>query len=149
SLGALDKGMIGGGALAAVVLSFVFLVFIGQFLSARYLVGVGKAALRARPNALFNGSEDELIPVEIFDRTAWTSIMARAVDFGFLRIDDRLPLLKFEGNKNRWDIPIGALTACRIEEAHVGSEANQSAEKRYYVVIALDRGGEPWEAGMV
>jgi hypothetical protein len=93
--------------------------------------------------------EDELIPVEIFDRGAWTSIVTKSVDFGFLQINKGRRFLKFEGDKNRWDIPVTALTKCRIEEAHVGSEGNQNAEKRYYVVIALDRDGEPWEAGMI
>jgi hypothetical protein len=144
-----SRWLIGGGTFAALVVSFVYLVVAGQFLAARYTVAVGKSVLRSRPGATLTGSDEELIPVEIFDRTAWTSMMARSIDFGFLQIDGRLGSLRFEGDKNRWDIPVSALTACRIEEAHVGSEGNENAEKRYYVVIASERDGEAWEAGMI
>jgi hypothetical protein len=144
-----SRWLIGGGAFAALVASFVYLIVAGQFLAARYTVAVGKGIMKSRPGATLGGGEEELIPVEIFDRTAWTSVMARSIDFGFLQIDGRLGSLRYEGDKNRWDIPLSALTACRIEEAHVGSEANENAEKRYYVVIACERDGETWEAGMI
>ena len=48
-LAALDKGLIGGGAFAALVLSFVYLVMVGQFLAARYSIGVARNMLRTRP----------------------------------------------------------------------------------------------------
>jgi membrane protein YdbS with pleckstrin-like domain len=144
----MQKVAIGGGALIALVVSIVYLALAGQFLASRYLIGVAKKVLRTRPSALFTGDEDELIPVEIYDRTAWTTTVAKSSEFGFLRIDGPTRSLRFEGNKNRWEIPIGALTAGRIEEAHVGSEGNPDAEKRYYVVISCDHAGEPWEAGM-
>ena len=38
---------------------------------------------------------------------------------------------------------------CRIEESIVGSEADENAERRYYVVIEAAKDGETWEAGMV
>lgn len=149
TLATIDKWAIGGGAFAAIVVSFVYLLLAGQFLASRYQIGVAKSVMRTRSGACFSGSEDDLIPVEIFDRTAWTSMLSKSIDFGFLRIDRGLRSLKLEGDKNRWDIPISALTTCRVEEAHVGSEGNPDAEKRYYVVIACDRDGEPWEAGMI
>ena len=75
--------------------------------------------------------------------------MAKSVDFGFLRTDHGRRTLVFEGDKNRWEIPVASLTTCRIEEAAVGKEGDEKAEKRYYVVISLDRDGETWEAGMM
>lgn len=145
----LDKLMLAGIPFAAVIASFVYLIQAGQFLASRYLISVGKAVLRTRPSARFSGGEDELICVEVFDRTAWTSTVSKSIDFGFMQLDPSTRLLKFEGNKNRWDIPLSALTACRIEEAHVGSEGNENAEKRYYVVIACEHAGQPWEAGLI
>jgi hypothetical protein len=150
-LAPMTKWAIGGGVFLAIVLSFVYLVLAGQFLASRYMVRVARGVLKARPNpnVQCDGEDGEIIPVEIFDRSAWTSAIVKSVDFGFLQIDRQRFSLKFEGNKNRWQIPLTALTKCRIEEAHVGSEGNQNAEKRYYVVIAVDHGGEPWEAGMI
>jgi hypothetical protein len=149
TLAGLDIGIIGGIAFAALVISFMYLVMAGQFLAARYQIGVARNVLRTRPQVCVSGSDDDLIPVEVFDRTAWTSTIVKSVDFGFLQIDPSRRLMKFEGDKNRWDIPAGALTACRIEEAIVGSEGNPNAERRYYVVLALDHAGEPWEAGLI
>jgi hypothetical protein len=149
ALTGLEIGLIMGGALAALVISFAYLVLIGQFVAARYQVGVARQVLRTRPQVLIGAGDEDLIPVEVFDRSAWTSSIVKSVDFGFLQIDASRRLLKFEGDKNRWEIPAGALTTCRIEEAVVGSEGNPDAERRYYVVLALDHAGVPWEAGLI
>jgi hypothetical protein len=149
ALGGLEIGLILGGALAVLVIAFIYLALIGQFLAARYQIGVARTVLRSRTQVCVQGADDDLIPVEVFDRCAWTSSIIKSSDFGFLQIDSGRQALKFEGNKNRWEIPAGALVACRIEEAIVGSEGNPGAEKRYYVVLALDHVGAPWEAGLV
>jgi hypothetical protein len=120
-----------------------------QFAAARYQVGVGKRRLGVRPNALFGPNEEGLMPVEVFDRKAWTSVICKSIDFGFLQIDPRSRVLLFEGDKNRWHLPASSLTRCRIEEAHVGSEGNAQAEKRYYVALSVDCDGEEWEVGLI
>jgi hypothetical protein len=145
----LDKVLYAGGALMAVILAFVYLVMVGQFVAAAYGIRVAREKLRARPNALFGGTEDDLVCVEIFDRKSWTATISKALDYGFLRIDRPHARLLFEGNKYRWTLPTSALTTCRIEESVVGSEGNPSAERRYYVVIAAANKGESWEAGMI
>ena len=137
-----------GGALIAIVVSFLYLVFVGQFLSAAYGVRVARRNLRARPNAAFGGAEEDLICVEIFDRESWTKVIAMSADYGFLKIDRLQSRILFEGKKFRWSLPISALTACRIEESMVGSEATEG-ERRYYVVIEAAKGDETWEAGMI
>ena len=144
----LNKCLYGGGALIAVVAAFLYLIKIGQFVAASYGIRVARNQLHTRPNSMFGGQEDDLVTVEIFDRESWTSTVSQSTDFGFLRIDRQQAKLLFEGNKFRWTLPIAALTACRIEESIVGSEANPT-EKRYYVVIAAPNNGETWEAGMV
>jgi hypothetical protein len=141
------KLLAGGGAFAAFVVSVAWLIYIGQFIANKYAVGVGEKQLRLRVGSLYRGDETDLIPVEVFDRTAWTSVLAKSIDFGFLQIDRPRRLLRFEGEKNRWEIPANALTTLRIEQSHVGSEANQNAEKRYFVTLAAQHNGEPWEVG--
>jgi hypothetical protein len=145
----LDKCLYGGGALIAIAAAFMYLVKIGQFVAASYGIRVARNKMQTRPNAMFGGMEDDLLTVEIFDRPSWTATIAKSSDYGFLRIDRQQSRLLFEGNKFRWTLPISALTACRIEESIVGSEADPNAERRYYVVIAAPKNGETWEAGMV
>jgi hypothetical protein len=145
----LDKSLYGGGSLIAVVVAFIYLIKIGQFVAASYGIRVARNKLPTRPDAMFGGMEDDLVVVEIFDRESWTATVSRSSDYGFLRIDRQQAKLLFEGNKFRWTLPTSALISCRIEESIVGSEANPNAEKRYYVVIAAANHGETWEAGMV
>lgn len=145
----LDRCLYIGGALAALVVAFIYLINVGQFIAAGYGIRVGRDRLRSRTNAMFDGTEDDLAGVEIFDRESWTATVAKSSDYGFLRIDRPQSRLLFEGNKSHWTLPISALTACRIEESIVGSEGNPNAEKRYYVVIGAANDGKPWEAGMI
>lgn len=145
----LTKALYAGGALAAIVVAFLYLIKIGQFVAARYGIHVGLKRLPFRPNTMFGGTESDLVTVEIFDRQSWTATIAKASAYGFLRIDRQRARLLFEGNKIRWTLPFSALTACRIEESIVGSEGTPNPEKRYYVVIAAAKEGGTWEAGMV
>ena len=138
-----------GGALAAIVVTFMYMARIGQFVAAGYGIGVARRRLESRPNAMFSGTEEDLVVVELFDRQSWTSMLARATDYGFLQIDRPQARLRFEGSKFRWTLPFSALRACRIEESIVGSEADENAERRYYVVIEAAKDDETWEAGMV
>jgi hypothetical protein len=143
------KCLYGGGALVAIVAAFLYAVKIGRFIGARYAIQCARNRLPTRPGAMFSGSEDDLVAVELFDRQSWTAILAKSSDYGFLRIDRPRARLLFEGNKFRWTLPFSAITTCRIEESIVGSEGNPNPEKRYYVVIAAAKSGGAWEAGMI
>jgi len=146
-LSVMERSVVGGGAFVVLVLGFVYLVLIGQFLANRIEIEGARKHLQLRPNALFTDDES-LVAMTIYDRAAWTAAIAKATDEGFLQIDRSRGVLRFEGKKQRWEIPVAALSACRIEEARVGSEATENPEKRYFVVIASMRDGQPWEAGM-
>lgn len=149
AMSVLDRSLYAGGAFLGLLVAFFYLILVGQFVAAAYGVRVARDRLRSRPHAQFDGTEDDLVVVEIFDRESWTSVTARSSDYGFLRIDRSQSRLVYEGNKFRWTLPMSALTACRIEESIVGSEGNPDAERRYYVVIAALNDGQPWEAGMI
>jgi hypothetical protein len=149
TLPVLTKVLAGGGAFAAFVVSVVWLIHIGQFIANSYAVSVGEKQLRLRPGSLFRGDETNLTPVEVYDRSVWTAVLFKSLDSGFLQVDAPRRMLRFEGEKNRWEIPASALTSCRIEHCHVGSEANQNAEQRFLVAIAAQQNGEPWEVGLM
>ncbi|MFC1596559.1 hypothetical protein ACFL5Q_01250 [Planctomycetota bacterium] len=138
-----------GGALIAIVVTFLYMIMVGQFLAAAYGVRVARRNLRTRPNATFGGVEEDLVCVEIFDRESWTKVLSMSADYGLLKIDRQQSRLLFEGKKFRWSLPISALIGCRIEESIVGSEADTAAQRRYFVVIEAAKGDETWEAGMV
>ncbi len=147
----LRKLAIGGGAAAAVVITFLYLMRIGQFIVAAYGINVARGRMQLRANSPFAGTEDDLVTVELFDRESWTAPIYKAADFGFLKIDRSQRQLVFEGDKNRWKLPFGGVAGCRIEESIVGSEGNENAERRYYVVLETEdtESGEPWAMGFV
>jgi hypothetical protein len=134
---------------AGVVASFLWLLWAGQSLASRYLIQAAKQNLRLRAESLVNVNELELMPVEIFSRDTWKSPVVKSADFGFLWLDARSRCLLFEGNKQRWQIPAGAVRSCRIEEARVGPEEQDGGDTRSFVVLAADLDGHPWEAPMV
>ncbi|MEZ6051303.1 MAG: hypothetical protein R3C02_07965 [Planctomycetaceae bacterium] len=148
TLSVLQKSLCGGGALLGLILSFVYLLMVGQFIAAAYGVRKARENLRLRPDAIVTADDEDSMTVELFDREAWTATVSNAEDFGFLRVDRPQSRLLFEGNKTRWQVPLSALTTCRIEEASVGKEGNSNPEKRYFVVLAAPHNGDAWEAGM-
>jgi hypothetical protein len=87
--------------------------------------------------------------VSLFARENWTKVISKSADFGYLQLNRRKNALVFEGDKERWTIPISALTALRIEEAQVGKEGADKSEIRYFVVIGTYRDGDNWEIGLV
>ena len=146
----LNKCVIGVGTFAGLVLAFLYMIKIGQFIAAAYGIRVAKASMQRRATAIFSGLEEDLVTVELFSRDKWTSMAITEDDFGFLQIDRQQRRLRFEGNRNRWTLPFSALTACRIEESIVGSEGNENAERRYYVVLAAQQEeDEEWEYGFI
>lgn len=147
----MQKTLVIGGGLAGLVVSFVYLIRIGQFVSNAYGIGVARKRLPLRSDSPFSGNETDLVTVELFDRESWTATIAKSTDFGFLRIDRLSKELVFEGNKNRWRLPLAGISGCRIEESIVGSEGTENPERRYYVVVEARNlaEGNPWEAGML
>ncbi|HIE96553.1 MAG: hypothetical protein ABGZ23_08150 [Fuerstiella sp.] len=146
----LNRCVIGGGAFAGLAVSFLYMIKIGQFISAAYGIRMAKASLQRRGTSMFSGLEEDLVTVELFSRDKWTSMAITENDFGFLQIGRQQRRLRFEGNKNRWTLPFGALTTCRIEESIVGSEGDENAERRYYVVLAAQHEeDEEWEYGFI
>ncbi len=148
-LSGLHLGLIAAAEFGVFYAGLYFLINIGQFLSARYAVGFARKQMKTRSNTILSELNDELCPVSILSRDTWTTVVARPLDFGFLQIDRSSRKLRFEGNRKRWEVPLSAVSGCRIEESHVGTEGNQKAEKRYLVVINSVVDGEPWEAGMI
>lgn len=141
--------LIMAAALAGVVISFQYMMRIGQFLAAAYGIHCARNRLRLRSKSPFSGEEQGLFTVELFDREKWTAVGANSDDFGFMQIDRARRLLTFEGNRNRWKLPASAIAAFRLEESIAGSEGNANPEKRYYVVIQAQQEDREWEAGMI
>lgn len=147
-LGNSERWMIGLGGVGGFVLCFMFMFYIGQFIEKAMLVSMGQKGLRTRMNPLVN-ADDEVYPVTIYSRENWTKVISKSADFGFLQVNSRQAAIVFEGDKERWMIPLTSLTAVRVEEAQVGKEGSENPEIRFFVVLGTYRDGAPWEIGLI
>jgi len=144
-----ERWMIGLGGVGGFVLCFVFMFYIGQFIEKAMLVSMGQKGLRTRINPLVHAEDDDVYPVSIYPRESWTKVISMSADFGFLQVNRRQAAIVFEGEKERWMIPLTALTAVRVEEAEVGKEGSENPEIRFFVVIGTHRDGASWEVGLI
>ena len=144
----IERGVVGGAGVAGFLLGFLYLLAIGQFAETSINLAAARKGLRARLNPLVDPNDEELFPVSLYPRDVWTKVIAKSEDQGFLQVHRGKRALVFEGNKQRWTIPLTALTAVRIEEAQVGKEGASPSETRYYVVLGTFRDGEEWEIGL-
>jgi hypothetical protein len=148
-LAASECWIIGVGGIAGCVLSFLYVLFIGQFIEKAIMISMARKSLRMRTNPLVNAEDDDVYSVTLYSRENWTNVILKSFDFGFLQVSRRLGALVFEGDKERWTIPLTSLTAVRIEEAAVGKEGAENAEIRFFVVIGTYRDDVPWEIGLI
>ena len=137
------------GGVAGFVLGFLYLLFIGQFIEKSLLVGMAQKSLRTRLEPVVDIADENMFAVSFYNRESWSKVILKSVDFGFLQVNRRKKAIVYEGGKERWMIPITALTTVRIEEAEVGKEGGEASEIRYYVVLGTDRDGESWEVGLI
>lgn len=146
----LKRCLIGAAGVAGVVVGFIYLMRIGQFICNAYGISRGRAAMQRRAQPLFGGTEDDLMAVELFNPEKWTKV-GMPDDFGFLQIDRMKRELKLEGSKTRWTMPFSALKSCRIEECITGGEANENAERRYFIVLSAGQEDDEddWEYGLL
>ncbi len=144
----LERASLGLGGLGIFSLGFVYMLLIGQFIEKSILIGSAKKALRTRTNSPVDAVGEDTFAVALYDREMWTKVISKSADFGFLQVRRGEKVIAFEGDKERWTIPLSALAAVRLEEAEVGKEGAQHSEVRYFVVIGTHRDGEIWEVGL-
>lgn len=138
----------GIGSFAVFVLGFLFILYIGQFVENAYRIAKGRENLRTRLSPQLDVEDEDVFPVVLYNRDMWSNVISRSAEFGFLQVNRRRRAIVFEGDIERWTIPLTALTVARIEEAAVGQEGAEPSEIRYFVVIGTERDGKSWEIGL-
>jgi hypothetical protein len=84
----------------------------------RYLLARLTGELSQRPDRIVKESEADAEFVEVVPRAHWGKAMLEtATDVGLLRIDARRREILFEGDRERWRIPAGAVLNCAAEPA--------------------------------
>jgi hypothetical protein len=132
-----------GGAAVLFAIGGIFLdsSFGGnRMLRKAFLAEVGR-----RPDAWVRADDPAARFVEVVPKLNWGKTMLdNASDIGLLRVDADRREIRFEGDRERWRIPVTALTHCAVE--HYVHGQGTGAIKMFYVVLRAAHPGGFWEA---
>jgi len=141
--------LIASGLVCLTLLLKVLLYFQRQ--GNRVLYERARREFALRPDAIVDFDDPNMVFVDIAPRANWRKsnwMLETASDVGFLAIDSSRRMLLFEGDRERYWIPAGAILGCEVEQ--VEPPSNLTAQTDHYphfvaVVRANHRDG-PWEA---
>lgn len=89
-----------------------------SLLGNRYLLARTRGELSQRPDRIVKEREADAEFVEVVPRANWGKMMLEtATDIGLLRLDTQRREIRFEGDRERWRIPAGAVLNCAAEPA--------------------------------
>ncbi|HZL88945.1 MAG TPA: hypothetical protein VFB96_11270, partial [Pirellulaceae bacterium] len=99
----------GAATLFGVLVCYVNLDYPGM----QYVLSLTRNAIALRPDAIVNPSDPRAIWVEIVPRQRWTDVaIDKSSDGGLLLVDEENRRVLFEGIKQRYRIPAGAIAHC-------------------------------------
>jgi hypothetical protein len=149
AMSALVFWMHGAGLGIGIVLAFcVFLTWRFGFKAARKnLYRAGAAYLKRVATRIIGSRQDVLVApdegvfVQIIPRAHWGKTMVEnAVDVGFLRIDHELALVLFEGDQERWQIPVEQLESFDLEYFATGAK-DENEDLFHVITLRIKDGG--------
>lgn len=121
--------------LPLVVVSSIWGIFFQSRLSNGYIMAVARREIKRRPDAILEPGGDSqyvsIIPRENWNRGTFKS----SKDTGFLTVDASRREIRFEGDKERYRIPVDALLSCDIVKSVYLSTAKPTAPGYFMVVL--------------
>jgi hypothetical protein len=146
-LGGLAKAGAAAVALAGLVAALSFTVRYGDYLTALIQQRLCAAAIRQRPGALVHPDDPDAIYVGVVPRKNWGRLMLENfTDIGLLKIDPGRRELLFEGDRQRWRIPMDSIHSCELEEYAIGPPNPNEINVHPVAVLRVNRDGVIWEA---
>ena len=121
------------------------LAFAGR-LSNWYLMAVARREIKRRPDAIVEPDAGSQL-VSIIPRENWNRAMSRnARDTGFLVVDAARREIRFEGDNERYRIPVDALLSCDVVKSVFLSTAKPTAPGYFMVVLQVQTASGMFEA---
>jgi hypothetical protein len=132
-----------GGAAFCVSVAFVFID--SSIFGNRYLRNVLRRELGRRTSVLVDPNDPDALFVECVPKLNWGKLMLdNARDAGLMVVDRQRREIRFEGDKERWRIPAGAIQYCELEVFI--QQQGHYRNKMYYVVLRVNHRSGFWEA---
>ena len=115
------------------------------WLSDLYLRARARRLLALRPDPLVHARDPRAVFVEVVPPENWRRVMLEtATDVGFLLVDREKGELRFEGDRERWRIPAGAILSCEMEAT--GSFISRLGRAGHQMIVLRARHPDPdWE----
>jgi hypothetical protein len=146
--GPIDLACLLGGVIVFVG-GLWFTMRFANLIPSLYLLGAIRSEIEMRPGALFNPMDPETIYIDVVPRANWGKVMLREFsDTGLLKVDEATRSVLFEGDQERWRIPVASLMSVGVESYRPGpsAEGQQGGEVLYYTVLKAQVGDTTWEA---
>ncbi|MGN6546114.1 MAG: hypothetical protein ACTHK7_13755 [Aureliella sp.] len=136
-------------AFASLTIPFTFAEMFGNYWAASYMIGLAKKRIARRSAPLIKSFDERTVAVELIKRETWAAAAPKVIDYGFMRVDSTSRRILYEGNLERWSVPLGAVRLCKVEEVQYGT-AGESAtgQLRCFVVFVFQKDSEPFEIGL-
>ncbi|TWT51895.1 hypothetical protein KOR42_33690 [Thalassoglobus neptunius] len=94
--------------------------------------------IRKRTGVRLDLDSDDLIPVEILEPDQIAKTIQVIHEMGYFQVDSESKELLFEGKKQRWTIPAGAIKSLELEEVQTGTPGQSAmGALNYFVMITL------------
>jgi hypothetical protein len=133
---------------ACFALNLCWVLFFPTYLTARYMQRQTRLAFESRLNPAIDLHDADLFFVDIIPRINWgKAMMENASDIGFLKLDAARHALTFEGDRERYRIPVESILEIRREfwAESVKHQLQKSPTLRHVVVVRAMTADGPWE----
>ena len=141
--------VVGFAGLAILIGGFWFTSRLANLAPSLYLRSVARSVIECRPDALFDPRGDQVVYVDVVPRENWGKVMLKEFrDIGLLKVDEVSRSIQFEGDLERWRIPVASLISAEVESYRPAGqvEGRENPEIMYMTVIKARVGETIWEA---
>jgi hypothetical protein len=136
-------------AVIAIVSSFVFGIIVlrnASWMGNKYLFNRTRREMELRPDRWVRADDPGAMFVEVVPRANWGKMMFEtATDIGFVKVDPRTGAMLFEGDRERYRIPVRALQSAEIATFIVGQGTAGAITYHAVVLRGQTSDGSLWE----
>lgn len=130
-------------------LTGAYVAFVGEFWADSLLMKATLKRWKNRPGLSVDLQHPQTVPVYLYPDDQWDKALPKSLDYGFLFIDEQQKVLRYEGSKERMEIPREAIQSIRVAEVQYGGAGETvTGELRCYVALVVNRPDWSGEIGL-
>jgi hypothetical protein len=137
-----------GWMFACMLLNLGWMLFFARYPTSRFMLGQTRRAFELRANPAVDLNDPDLFFVDIIPRHNWGKMMMEnATDIGFLQLDAGRRQLIFEGDRERYWIPVESILDVKHEfwAELVQHQLQSSPTLNHLIVVRAMTARGPWE----